>query len=66
MAEKRTIEQHIEEDKEILHDPTISPQMRRHTADELEHLERYAQEHKKTKTIYLGRGHRKTSRRKLR
>ena len=26
---------------------TISPQMRRHTADELQHLERYAEEHKK-------------------
>ena len=47
MAEKRTIEQHIEQDKEILQDPMTNPQMRRHTADELEHLERYAQEHKK-------------------
>ena len=37
-----SIEKHIEKDKEILQDPTVSPQMRRHTADELEHLERYA------------------------
>ena len=42
-----SIEQHIEKDKELLQDPTLSPQMRRHTADELEHLERYAKEHKK-------------------
>ena len=47
MTEKRTIEQHIVDDKKILEDPTISPQMRRHTADELQHLERYAEEHKK-------------------
>ena len=25
-----SIEKHIEKDKEILHDPTVSPQMRRH------------------------------------
>ena len=42
-----SIEKHIEKDKEILQDPTVSPQMRRHTADELEHLERYAKEHAK-------------------
>ena len=41
-----SIEQHIEKDKELARS-TLSPQMRRHTADELEHLERYAQEHKK-------------------
>ena len=29
-----SIEKHIEKDKEILQDPTVSPQMRRHTADE--------------------------------
>ena len=42
---ERDIETHIEKDKKILEDPTISPQMRRHTADELEHLERYHKEH---------------------
>ena len=42
-----SIEKHIEKDKELLQDPTLSPQMRRHTADELEHLERYAKEHAK-------------------
>ena len=30
-----SIEQHIEADKKILDDPTLSPQMRRHTVDEL-------------------------------
>lgn len=42
---EKSIEDHIEKDKKILEDPTISPQMRRHTADELEHLERYHREH---------------------
>ena len=37
------IEQHIQKDKEILDDPTISPQMRRHTEDELADLEAYAE-----------------------
>jgi hypothetical protein len=43
----RTIEQHIDDDKEELEKGSISPQRRRHIADELEHLERYADEHKK-------------------
>ena len=47
MTEKRTIEQHISEDHQILEDPNISPQRRRHIQDELSHLERYAKEHKK-------------------
>ena len=42
-----SIEKHIQRDKEILDDSTISPQMRRHTQDELMHLERYAKEHAK-------------------
>ena len=42
---EKSIEDHIEKDKRILEDPTISPQMRRHTADELESLERYHKEH---------------------
>ena len=33
-----SIEQHIEKDKELLQDPTLSPQMRRHTAEELKEL----------------------------
>ena len=37
-----SIEQHIEKDKEILHDPTVSPQMRRHIEGELHDLEAYA------------------------
>ena len=36
-----SIEQHIEKDTELLEDPTLSPQMRRHTVDELQHLEKY-------------------------
>ena len=47
MTEKRTIEQHISEDHQILEDPNISPQRRRHIEDELSHLERYAKEHEK-------------------
>tara|TARA_R100000908_G_C3714407_1_gene119754 strand:- start:151 stop:366 length:216 start_codon:yes stop_codon:yes gene_type:complete len=42
---KKSIEDHIEKDREILRDPTVSPQMRRHTADELEHLEMYHKSH---------------------
>ncbi len=41
-----SIEQHIEKDKEILHDPTVSPQMRRHIEGELHDLEAYAENHK--------------------
>ena len=43
----RTIEQHIDADKNELEKGSISPQRRRHIADELDHLERYANEHKK-------------------
>jgi hypothetical protein len=39
------IEAHIQKDKEILDDPTISPQMRRHTEQELADLEAYAERH---------------------
>jgi hypothetical protein len=39
------IQQHIENDKKILDDPTISPQMRRHTEEELRDLEAYQQRH---------------------
>jgi hypothetical protein len=39
------IDQHIENDKKILEDPTVSPQMRRHTAEELEALETYKERH---------------------
>ena len=42
-----SIEQHIEKDKEILQDPTVSPQMRRHIEGELHDLEEYAEHHKK-------------------
>jgi len=42
-----SIEKHIEKDKEILHDPTISAQQRRHIEGELKELEAYAEKHKK-------------------
>ena len=41
-----SIEQHIEKDKEILQDPTTSPQQRRHIEGELEELEAYVEHHK--------------------
>ena len=40
-----SIEQHIEKDKKIIEDPTISPQMRRHAEEELKALEVYHQRH---------------------
>ena len=43
----RTIEQHIDDDRNELEQGSISPQRRRHIADELDHLQRYADEHKK-------------------
>ena len=41
-----SIEKHIETDREILENPTISPQQRRHIESELEELEAYAENHK--------------------
>jgi hypothetical protein len=40
-----TIDQHIQKDIEILNDPTISPQARRHTEQELISLESYKVNH---------------------
>jgi hypothetical protein len=42
----KNIETHIETDKKILDDPTISPQQRRHIEGELHELEVYAENHK--------------------
>jgi hypothetical protein len=39
------INDHIQNDKKILEDPTVSPQMRRHTAEELAALELYKEHH---------------------
>lgn len=39
------IKQHIENDKEILDNPTTSPQMRRHIEAELGSLEKYEENH---------------------
>lgn len=41
----KNIEAHIEEDKKILEDPTISPQQRRHIEGELVELEQYHENH---------------------
>ena len=40
-----TIDQHIQRDIDILNDPTISPQSRRHTEEELIALETYKANH---------------------
>jgi len=42
-----SIEKHIEVDKEILANPTTSPQQRRHIEGELEELNVYAENHKR-------------------
>lgn len=42
---EKTIETHIIKDKQILDDPTISPQKRRHIQDELNQLEAYHDNH---------------------
>lgn len=41
----KNIDDHIEKDKEILHDPTTSPQQRRHVEKELHELEDYKEHH---------------------
>jgi len=41
----RTLQQHINDDKDMLENPTLSPQMRRHVEDELDHLEKYQANH---------------------
>ena len=40
-----SIDQHIKKDIEILNDPQISPQARRHTQEELESLQSYKANH---------------------
>ena len=42
-----SVEKHIEVDKKILEDPTISPQQRRHIEGELTELNAYVENHKK-------------------
>ena len=42
-----TVENHILKDKEILENPTTSPQQRRHIEGELHELEVYTENHKK-------------------
>lgn len=45
MSKEKSIQQHISDDKDLLENPTLSPQMRRHTEDELHHLELYYASH---------------------
>jgi len=40
-----SIDKHIEKDEDILSDPMISPQSRRHTEEELESLKLYKANH---------------------
>tara|TARA_B100001093_G_scaffold250092_1_gene239541 strand:- start:30066 stop:30293 length:228 start_codon:yes stop_codon:yes gene_type:complete len=40
-----SIEQHIEKDKKIVDDPTVSPAARRHYKEELKELQEYAGHH---------------------
>lgn len=40
-----SIDKHIEYDKQLLDDPMISPQARRHTEEELTSLESYKERH---------------------
>ncbi len=42
----KTIEEHIDKDKHLIEDPTISAAARRHYKDELHELEVYAEHHK--------------------
>lgn len=39
------IDQHIQKDEDLLNDPTISPQARRHTEEELKSLKAYKANH---------------------
>lgn len=41
----KNIDVHIQKDKELLNDPTVSPQSRRHTQEELQALESYKENH---------------------
>jgi ribosome-associated translation inhibitor RaiA len=44
----KTLQQHINDDRDKLDDSTLSPQMRRHIEDELDHLEKYQVNHPNT------------------
>ena len=41
----KNIDQHIRKDEDLLNDPMISPQSRRHTEEELEALKAYKEHH---------------------
>jgi hypothetical protein len=43
--DQKSIQQHINDDKDLLENPTLSPQMRRHVEDELHQLEKYQANH---------------------
>jgi hypothetical protein len=44
----RTLQQHINDDKDEIDNPTTNGQRRRHLQDELEHLEKYQTNHPDT------------------
>lgn len=44
----RTLQQHINDDRDEIDNPTTSGQRRRHLSDELDHLEKYQSNHPDT------------------
>lgn len=46
--DKRTLQQHINDDRDELDNPGVNSQRRRHLEDELEHLEKYQSKHPDT------------------
>lgn len=44
----RTLQQHINDDRNELDDPNINSQRKRHLEDEIEHLEKYQANHPDT------------------
>ena len=53
----KTIEEHIEFDKQRIEDPTVSSAARRHYKDELHELEEYVEHHKLDTLVRQGASH---------
>jgi hypothetical protein len=45
---EKSLQQHINDDRDQLNDPSTSSQRRRHLEDELDHLEKYQSNHPDT------------------
>jgi len=45
---EKSLQQHINDDRDQLNDPNTSSQRRRHLEDELDHLEKYQSKHPDT------------------